>query len=216
MPGITVSAGYGAGGSTIAPRLAQKLQWHFVDRAITSTVADRLHLTEEEVQSGGASRWNRFLAGLAALAPNTSEDPPTTWDDIQIRDAMTAELRRAVRNGGAVILGRAGACALRDEPDVLRVRLYGPREARIAQAAVLEKVDEATARERVDSVDRARNAYVRRLYGRRADDPDLYHLQLDSTALTVDACVQLVLSAWSSFSTAAARQASGASPGREA
>lgn len=66
----------------------------------------------------------------------------------------------------------------------------------MAQAARLEGVASPVARQRLERVDRARDAYVRRLYGCSADDPGRYHLQLDSTVLPLDACVQLVVAAW--------------------
>ena len=119
-------------------------------------------------------------------------------EEAAVREAVEEELRAAVR-GGAVVLGRAGACALRDEPGVLRVRLHGPLEGRIAQAARVEGVVADTARRRAPAVDRARAAYVHGLYGCGIDDPALYHLQLDSTALPLEACVELVLAAWTAF-----------------
>ena len=97
---------------------------------------------------------------------------------------------------GAVILGRAGGAAFRDEPGVLRVRLFGPEAARIAQAARIEDVDADTARQRLPEVDRARAQYVQRLYGTDIDDPDLYHLQIDSTVVPLDACVGLIAEAY--------------------
>ena len=50
----------------------------------------------------------------------------------------TERLIREHTEGGAVILGRAGAVILRDEPDALHVRLDGPPERRVAQAMELE------------------------------------------------------------------------------
>jgi cytidylate kinase len=78
------------------------------------------------------------------------------------------------------------------------VRLFGPEQARIAQAARIEDVDVATARQRLPEVDRARAQYVRRLYGFDIDDPDLYQLQIDSTAVPLDACVGLITAAYRS------------------
>ena len=43
--------------------------------------------------------------------------------------------------------------------------------------------------------DRARIEYVRRAYGVDGMDPALYHLMLDSTALSLDACVELIVAA---------------------
>jgi cytidylate kinase len=88
---------------------------------------------------------------------------------------------------------------LRGEPKVLRVRLFGPVEARIAQAMRVQDVDEETARHRLPEVDKARAHYVRRLYGADIDDPDLFHLQLDSTALSLEGCAELIAAAYPSF-----------------
>jgi cytidylate kinase len=40
--------------------------------------------------------------------------------------------------------------------------------------------------------DRARHAYVRHFHHADARDPDLYHLVIDSTAVDLDACVELI------------------------
>jgi len=208
MPGVTISAGYGAGGSVIAPELARQLGLPLLDRAISSYVAAQLRVSVAEAEGGVIRRSGpgRFLAVLAPLAggvlgagtdcaPPEAVPPP---DEAGIfREQAEAIMRQALATG-AVILGRAGGTAFRDEPGVLRVRLFGPQEARIAQAARIEDVDADTARQRLPEVDRARAQYVRRLYGSDIDDPDLYQLQIDSTALPLDACVGLIAAAYRS------------------
>ena len=198
MPGITISASYGAGGSVVAPLVADALGWPLVDRALSSAVAASLAMPVEEAERGGAelSPLTRFLLTLAPLAPQPLPvDDTADAQAVRVREQGEALLHDAVA-GGAVVLGRAGACALLDVPSVLRVRLYGGREARTAQAARLEQVDLATAAERLEATDRARDAYVRRLYGRSADDPSLYALQLDGTALPLEVCAELVVHAY--------------------
>ncbi len=122
-----------------------------------------------------------------------------------MRKASERLLHDAVGRG-AVVLGRAGACALADVPDVLRVRLYGAADARVAQAARLEGVDLARAVRRQPTVDRAREAYVHRLYDRSADATSLYHLQLDSTLLPLPACAELVVQAYHALTAQLARR----------
>ena len=199
MPAITVSASYGAGGSVVAPDVAARLGWPLVDRALSSAVAEQLRMPVDDAERGGAqqSRLSRFLISLAPLAPQPllPEDGPPDGDAAEVRAATERLLEDSVRTG-AVVLGRAGACALLGHRDVLRVRLYGDPAARTAQAARLEGVDAATAAARLPTVDGARDAYVRRLYGRSADDPSLYHLQLDSTVLPLPVCAELVVQAY--------------------
>ena len=107
---------------------------------------------------------------------------------------------REALDTGAVILGRAGAAALRHEPDVLRVRLFGARRgAARARDAGREHRRTDRAPNGMRQVDRARAQYVRRLYRCDVDDPALYHLQIDSTVLSTDACVDLIVTAFNAF-----------------
>jgi cytidylate kinase len=206
MPGVTISAGYGAGGSIIAPQVASRLGLPLLDRAISSHVAAQLHVSVQEAEGGVIRRSlaDRFLAVLSPLAggvlgagtdcaPPDAVPPPD--DAAYFREQAEAIMRKAL-DSGAVILGRAGGAAFCQEPAVLRVRLFGPQQSRIAQAARIESVDAATARQRLPEVDRARAQYVRRLYGVDIDDPGLYHLQIDSTVVPLDGCVSLIAAAY--------------------
>jgi cytidylate kinase len=59
----------------------------------------------------------------------------------------------------------------------------------------IQGVDRKTAEWRQQANDRARTAYVHHSYGVDPLDPDLYHLVLDSPALGLDTCVDLVIAA---------------------
>jgi cytidylate kinase len=56
-------------------------------------------------------------------------------------------------------------------------------------------VDEASARKDQRAVDRARDAYARVFFNVRQDDPRLYHLVLDSTALSMEANIDIIIRA---------------------
>jgi Cytidylate kinase-like family len=51
------------------------------------------------------------------------------------------------------------------------------------------------ARQRLRAADKARTAYVRRLYRCDPADASLYHLVIDSTAIPLDAVTELILTA---------------------
>jgi cytidylate kinase len=206
MPGVTISAGYGAGGSMIAPEVARQLGIPLLDRAISSHIAEKLHVSVTEAESGAVRRSlaDRFLAILAPLAEGVRTaggDAHSPWTAAPSDEApLFREEAEAVMRGalvsGAVILGRAGGTAFRREAGVLRVRLFGPADARIAQAARIEGIDEDAARQRLPEVDGARAQYVRRLYGADIDHPALYHLQIDTTVLPLDASAALIVAAY--------------------
>lgn len=59
----------------------------------------------------------------------------------------------------------------------------------------LENLDEPSAVRRLRENDRAREAYVRHFYRANPEDPKLYHLVLDSTALPLEACAEIIVGA---------------------
>ena len=206
MPGVTISAGYGAGGTAIANAVAVALSLPLLDRAISAPVAAQLHVTVHEAETAeferkGMGRFFGLLAPLAGGVLGAGTDAAPVEDDNPFDEAgpfrerpeatMTEALER-----GAVVLGRAGGAAFRDRTDVLRVRLFGSPDARVAHAQVAESVDDETARNRMHMVDHARAHYVRRLYGCDIDDPALYQLQIDSTQIAADACVDIIVRAY--------------------
>lgn len=214
MPGVTISAGYGAGGSVIAPQVARQLGVPLLDRTISSHVAEQLRVSVPEAESGAIARslTDRFFAILAPLAegvrPPGGDDAHLHWtvsssgEAPLFREQAEAVMRRALPSG-VVILGRAGAAAFRAEAGLLRVRLFGQVDARVAQATKIEGIDEHVARRRLPQVDAARAQYVRRLYGTSIDDPALYHLQIDSTVLPLDACAALIVAAYRALPSSA-------------
>ena len=94
-----------------------------------------------------------------------------------------------------MVLGRAAAVLLRDDPRVLRVLLTGPPERRIEQAMAIEGIDRETAARRLERTDRARLAYHQTLYCVDPRSPELYHLMVDSTAIPLRHVVDLIAAA---------------------
>lgn len=194
---ITVSASYGAGGSVVAPALAERLGLPFLQRVTTSEghpakpgPCDE-QLTEEEVK---ATPVHRLLASFTEAMPAgpTVSPPSTHHQDRHLRGHGEAGIQRLLATGGGVILGRAAAVVLGKDRG-FHVRLDGPPARRVAQGAVVEGISEEQARTRLRAADKARTAYVRRLYRCDPDNPSLYHLVIDSTAMPLDTVTDLIL-----------------------
>jgi cytidylate kinase len=191
---VTISASYGAGGSWVGPAVAERLGYRFIDRAIPVQVAERLSVPVEHAHAHDQAAAPPFTRLLARL-PNTSGVVvPEATTDAFCRETERV-LIEAAQAGNVVVLGRVGAIVLRDHPGALRVRLDGPREARVFQAMRVEEVDEDEARRRQRNSDRARMDYVKHFYRADPRDPSHYHLVLDSTAVPLPTCVELIVSA---------------------
>jgi cytidylate kinase len=194
---ITVSASYGAGGSVVAPALAGRLGLPFLPRVTTTEghlappgPCDE-QLTEQEAKATPA---HRLLAHLTQAMPaGPTQSPPSTHhQDQHLRRHGEAGIHRLLAAGGGVILGRAAAVVLGKDRGY-HVRLDGPADRRAAQGAAVEGISQEQARARLHAADKARTAYVRRLYRRDPADPALYHLVIDSTAIPLDTVTELIL-----------------------
>lgn len=205
---VTLSAPYGAGGSVIGPQLAEKLGVPFYNRAIPTAVSAELGIDLESVlaHDGKAPTGvGRLLAAVGRMQNGPLgglegyfTDAPQI-DEKEIAERTAAVVRDIADGDGGVILGRASAIVLAGHPDTVHVRLQGSTEARIRRSMELSGVDEKTARSRQGQTDGAREAYAKRLFGRDPRDPLLYHLVLDSTVLSYEGCVQIMLDAVRDF-----------------
>lgn len=211
---VTVSASYGAGGSVVAPALADRLGVPFLQRATTSTggigaaepcpeplTRDEAHLTP--------AHW--LLACLTSAMPTgpTQTPPPSSHQDQILRRHCEQGIRRLAEANAGVILGR-GAAVVLGRGHGFHVRLDGPPRLRAVQGAAIEHISEAEARRHLDAADRARDAYVRRLYRTDPSDACHYHLIIDSTALPLATVTEIILRALSSPPTQFAAESNAA------
>src|SRR5918994_463111 len=165
---VTVSAAYGAGGALVGPKLAERLGVPFLDRALPTEIAERLAIpldeafARDESIGGVLSRVAMRLAsiGLAFGA----ETAPEAVGEGTYRRTTEDLIREHAASGDLVVLGRAAALVLQDDPRSLHVRLDGPRDRRVEQAVRLGDGEAAAVEQRLDETDRAREAYVRHFY----------------------------------------------------
>ena len=197
---VTLAALYGAGGGVVGPRVAERLGVPFLDRAIPRSVAERAGIDEAsvaELDEEPRSRRSRLFDALGRASPPSGASGQLERLDLEGR-RLHGEVERfladASRSGG-VVLGRGGAVVLASVPGALHVYLGGDRDGRIERVMTLQATDRATAARRVEAHDRARRDYVRGCYGIDGDNPALYHLMIDATALGVDVCVELIVAA---------------------
>jgi cytidylate kinase len=197
---VAISAAYGAGGSQVGPGVARRLGIPFVDRAIPLAVAEQLEVPLEDAEAHDAkiqTSWiERLLRGyVGADTGNPVPVPGEITNTEDFRRATEDAVRQQAAGGHAVILGRAGAILLREDPRALRGRLTGSAERRIEQTMRLGGLDRKTAERAPHHTDRAYAEYARNNYGVSLDDPALFHMMIDSTLIPLEACVELIATA---------------------
>ena len=98
--------------------------------------------------------------------------------------------------GNVVIVGRGSSLILADNPAVLRVGVASTWEDRVARTMEQKRTDHDTAEETIRARDAARALYYARFLGvDNPDDPQLYHLVVNTSDVGIDYAVQIVVDA---------------------
>ena len=200
MTVVAISGAYGTLSGQIGRTVAERLAAPFVDRVIAHRIASELDVSVDEAVRSWEPAPRSFLERMvsAFLGADTVAPigpPPEIVTAEDFRRATEAAVLEQARTGEGVILGRGAAAVLRGEPGVLRVRLSGPEEQRLAQAIKRTGLNEDEARQTMAHLDRYHADYLKQFYGVHINDPALYHLMIDATALDQDACVSLIVAA---------------------
>ena len=173
------------GGSSIGPRVAERLGVPFLDREVRGG-RPRAGLSEDavaDVDEEPRSGWNGSTSLGRASTLAAAGAGPVSGVDLQERGSAAGSRS----SWPTPALGRGGDRARRDgrparRPWALHVYLGGPRERAHREGMALDGIDHGTAERRRRSGP-ARRGYVRRAYGVDGDEPEPYHLMLDSTAI---------------------------------
>ena len=188
---ITISREYGAGGHSIARRVAQELGIEIYDRdIIRNTALDSgletgvIEREEEEI-----SRADNFLR---MITPAAYVDRREAIHEIERKVILMLAAK-----GPCVLLGRC-ADAILDEANVdsLNVFVYADelhRAIRVGQ--LIDSKNPNDIQKLMKRTDAARRNYYQRFTGRHWGDYRNYNLMLDSGLLGYDACVKLICDA---------------------
>jgi CMP/dCMP kinase len=199
---ITVSRMFGSGGSDVAARVARQLGWQLLDNAVVDAVAERLGMSRAEVSSieeRVPSLSERIASTLRMSTPEfvmpIADASLTETAEMRIVDVTKRVIEEAVQQGNAVLVGRGAQCMLADRPDALHVFCYAPFRALVEYAIAHRGVNPANAEHDVEKMNRQREQYVKRNWGRDWRAFENYHLCLDTARLGIDTAADLVVAA---------------------
>jgi len=204
MAVVTITRQYGAGGSLVAQRVAERLGWTVIDNEFVGEVAQRAGLPPEEVaarEERAPSLIERLASTLAVSAPEVfvpaavREHEPDEEVLIRITERVIAE---AATHGRVVLVGRGATAYLGTAPEgarALHAYVVAPRSVRIRTVAERLAIGAEEATKMVDDIDAARERYLERYYRRRRDDAANYHVVVNTAWLGYAAAADLIVAA---------------------
>ena len=202
MSVITIARQYGAGGSSVARIVADRLGADLVDKWLIAEVARRAELAPSVVEAEDerpVSLLARMVDSLGPVAAGAGmvwipPYPDPAYDPRRVLVEITRRiLLEVARSGNAVIVGRGASVVLRGPRDATHVFLYADDEIREQTVMAREIVSASVARRRMHQMDANRAAYLRQVFGVDWRDPLQYALLLNTGALGNAGTAEVIL-----------------------
>ncbi|MCK4726703.1 MAG: cytidylate kinase-like family protein, partial [Anaerolineales bacterium] len=169
MSVITISRQLGSLGDEVAHAVADKLDYQIIGRDLINQAAVRANVPEVA------------LAAIDDLGLLDLHPPPESIHAYQ--NAISEIMHELAAVGNVVIVGRAGQVILRDNPQVLHVKVIAPERMRFQRVAQQQNTTLECAQAQVLTSDKTRKNYLNKYYQVRWDDPQLYDLIVNTARL---------------------------------
>jgi EmrB/QacA subfamily drug resistance transporter len=202
---IAINYKVGSRGTEIGRAVAEKLGFEYVDRKIIQQVAQQLSISEDEatnLEENAQQIAPRVMALIGSAyplelppAPRTGPSPSEAIRYHQATRQIIEDIARQTNGKGVVIAGYRANFVLEGWPNLLTVFLHAPMEDRVRHIMSQQKCNDQEARRYIEGRDAERSSYVKQAFERRWDDPDNYHLALDTSVLGQASAIDIIAEA---------------------
>lgn len=185
-PCISVSRETGAGAQAVCEELIKILdlkseknenQWTYFDRQLIEKVLEDHHLPEQVSEYMVEDKFRHLSSAVNVLLGLH----PSQWSLLHKTIETVLQLARM---GKVIIVGRGGNIITTKLKNVFHVRLIAPLENRIKYIMDVQKMNKQDAEVYIKKEDVARRNYLKSNFSRDIENPELYHLVLNTGLLT--------------------------------
>lgn len=196
---ITINREFESRGSEIAQEVAQRLKIPYVDKFLITESAIKSGVSEDAIQATDEILASRFEYSQAEAAHyyTSGESPLPT--NAQVAEIQFQLIREISEQGPCVIVGRCANYLLRHREDVLDIFVHAGRDYRVKRTMDRLQLSERSAVRLLKRTDKARKAYYKNYTGMDWNDPNSYHLVINSDRLPHELCVDLICNVYQGF-----------------
>ena len=193
---ITIGRQCGSGGHEVGKKLADRLGIAFYDKELLRLAAKESGLAPENFEMYDEVPTNSLLYSLSlgnyGAALGNFDIPIHQKIFLAQFDAIQ---KLADRGESCVIIGRCASSILAGKKHVLSVFLYGSEEDCVARIAERNHLNERTARERMEKINRMRRHYFDFYSLTRWGRPESYDLMLSSSEYGINGAAAVIAAA---------------------
>ena len=187
---ITISRQFGSGGRTIGRQVAEKLGIPCYDQELIEQLAEKSGFTKEYIKEH--SEYTERGGWLANALSGRTAGGMTNQDHIWI--AQRELILELAAKGPCVMVGRCADYILQGQADCLNVFIHASMENRAERIVKMYGERDDAPEKRLRDKDKRRKAYYQFYTDTEWGRAENYHVSLDSGALGIDKCVELIVS----------------------
>ena len=193
---ITIARQYGSGGREIGEHISEMLGIPLYDKQIISDAAAKGNLNEEVLKQTDETATNSLLYTLA-MGSNIVGTTMHFGYKMPLNDKLfilqSDVIKEYAANGSCVVIGRCSDYVLRDEPNILRIFIYGDLDHR--KARVAERHPELRSSQIIDAInktDKRRSTYYNFYTGNKWGKYDNYDIAINSSTLGIQGTANMI------------------------
>jgi len=197
MSVITISRQFGAGGRTLGEMVAKKLGYEFYDNEVIQMVSINAKVSADSVDALEKETRGIFKKVITDIVPKSLKDlivsrKQETIDEEIYIDVLQKIITEIAEDGNAVIIGRGSQYILKDHENTFHVLITA--EGKDREKFLEEKYDltHEQAVRAVSQDDRRRANLYRKFDVSDYDQPDRYHLVLNTSKLDFYTACELI------------------------
>lgn len=187
---ITISREFGSGGRTIGKLAAQRLGIPCYDQELIEKIAEKSGFSKDYIKNTeeASSRGSWFANALAGRSFAGSSNQDYLW---AVQRKTILEL---AEQGPCVIVGRCADYILKEYADCLTVFIHADLEKRMERIVQQYGETDTAPEKRLRDKDRRRATYYHFYTDMEWGAAKNFHIALDSGALGLEKCVDLITS----------------------
>lgn len=193
---ITIGRQFGSGGRYIGKKLSEQLGIPFYDKDLITIAAKENGISPEIVEQIDETASSSFLYSLA-MGVNNFANHLSAIPELPLNDklfiAQTHVIKKLAQEGSCVIVGRCADYILADEPHCINLFIHANLKDRITRAINEYGVPADKAESIVHKTDKKRATYYEFYASQKWSKATNYTLSLDSSTMSLDQCVELLL-----------------------
>ena len=195
MAVICISRQFGAGGKTLAERLAKRLGYDMTDQELVSRAAKETGHADEWVDTTGreVGLTKGFTASLTSsnFMARLLGQPGADDNTIKLAELFKKYIPEIAARDKVIFLGRGSQFILPNGPPYLKILLVASDETRVNFMMKTYNLDRNEAEKVIRDWEKNRSAFLCRFTSKDHNDPSLYDLVINASVVNLDLAEKL-------------------------